>query len=299
MLSKILNETNFISKLMVYLRLMRLHQQTGIWLLLWPCWWSISLASTNTIPNIYLLTIFLLGAIAMRGAGCIINDIIDKDIDAKVERTKNRPIASGELSVKKAVFLLIILLCIGFFVMLQLNKTAIIISLVAFIMAIIYPTMKRLIAWPQFFLAITFNLGALIGWSTVKDGDIGMPAIFLYIAGIFWTLGYDTIYAHQDKKDDVVIGVKSTAVSMQDNTKRYVSIFYILMIAFISFAGVEVFAENSLIFYFFITLALFQLFWQVIKVNLDEPKDCMNKFKSNMFLGSIIFVGIILQKVYM
>jgi len=289
---------NLSLKIIPYFKLMRLHQQAGIWLLLWPCWWSVALASNNIVNDGFYLVIFLVGSIAMRGAGCIINDIIDRDIDAKVERTKNRPLASGELKVINAVVLLIILLLIGLYVMLQLNKTAIIISLIAFVMAIIYPTMKRIIAWPQIFLAITFNLGALIGWSTVSNGELSAPAFMLYAAGIFWTLGYDTIYAHQDKKDDINIGVKSTAVSMKGNTKKFVGLFYITMIGFIYLSANASFMQDPIILYLFILVALSQLLWQVIVVNLDSPEDCMKKFKSNMYFGSIIFLGIVVQKFY-
>lgn len=285
-------------KIIPYFKLMRLHQQAGIWLLLWPCWWSIALASPNIVNDSYFLAIFLIGAIAMRGAGCIINDIIDRKIDAQVERTKNRPLASGELSVFNAIILLLLLLLIGLFVMLQLNIEGIIISLVAFVMAIIYPTMKRLIAWPQIFLALTFNLGALIGWVTITSGSIELPAILLYLSGIFWTLGYDTIYAHQDKKDDVNIGVKSTAVSMKGESKKYVSIFYIFMIILTFVAASFSFPETPIFLYLFLMLALLQLLWQIKMVDLDNPEDCMKKFKSNIFLGFIIFIGIVVQKFY-
>jgi len=289
------NKTNFILKIPLFLQLMRLHQPTGIWLLLWPCWWSITLSSASSYPDFYLLALFALGAIVMRGAGCVINDIIDREIDAKVARTKNRPLASGRLSLKEAFIFLAILLLIGLFIISQLNIFSIIAGFIFFIPVVIYPFMKRYIPWPQVVLGFTFNAGAIIGWTAVT-GRIEEPAVLLYIGSLFWTIGYDTIYAHQDKKYDEQIGVKSTAVAMRDNTKIFVTLFYLLTIIFFTIAGSMVFQSHNIIFYSSMIIALAHLMWQVRTVNLDNPTDCMNKFRSNKYFGWIVFTGIIMEK---
>lgn len=284
-----------LKKIGLYLRLMRLHQPTGIWLLLWPCWWSIAMATEKPFPDIYLLGLFAIGAIAMRSAGCIINDIIDRDIDAKVERTKNRPLASGALSVMNAAWLAVVLITFSCVILYYLNWPARIASVLFFIPVIIYPFMKRIIPWPQVFLGLTFNAGGVVGWAAAK-GAIEYPALAIYAAGFFWTLGYDTIYAHQDKKYDRKIGVKSTAISMNNNTKPFVAVFYLLMIIFLMIAGSLAFPHHNLVFYGSLILALMQLLWQIKTVNLDDPRDCMRKFKSNSFFGFIIFAGILIEK---
>ncbi len=288
-----LNTSLIMQKLLSYLQLMRLHQPTGIWLLLWPCWWSIALAS-NSQPDIFLLAIFALGAIIMRGAGCVVNDIIDRKIDAQIERTKNRPLASGKLSLLNAYSLLAILLSIGLFILYKLNNLAVILSLIFFIPVLIYPFMKRIMAYPQIFLALTFNSGAIIGWAAVTN-SVEFPAIILYFACIFWTIGYDTIYAHQDKNDDEKIGVKSSALSLRGKTRLFVTIFYLIMTVLLLIVGIITFTEHSIIYYIAVFLALIHLIWQIRFVNLDDPNDCMKKFCSNSWLGGIIFLGILIE----
>lgn len=274
---------------------MRLHQRTGIWLLLWPCWWSIALAYQGTQPPLFLLALFAIGAVAMRGAGCVINDIVDRKIDAQVERTKNRPLASGQLSVQVAYWLLAGLLAIGLVVLFYLNHMAVSLSLFYMILVMFYPFMKRLIGWPQLFLAITFNAGAMIGWAAAK-GDIDTAAWLLYGAGMLWTLGYDTIYAHQDKKDDARIGVKSSAVSMGSYTKHFVTLFYLLMILLLAITGHRVLERNLMMYDIGLLIALLHLMAQVKLVNLDKPASCMRTFRSNGWFGWIIFLAIMLAR---
>lgn len=253
------------------------------------------MASQELFPDIRLLGIFAIGAIVMRSAGCVINDIIDRKIDAEVARTKGRPLASGALSLRNALWLLLMLLVAGAVILNSLNINAIAFSLMFFIPVFIYPFMKRIMAWPQIFLGITFNAGAIIGWVAVT-GSISYPAIAIYVAGFFWTLGYDTIYAHQDKKDDSKIGVKSSALSMNEKTKMFVSLFYLAMVIFLMIAGRLVFNYHNVLYYFSLLIALVHLIWQVKAVDLDNPDDCMRKFRSNAKFGWIVFIGILLEK---
>ncbi len=285
-----------MNKIILYLKLMRLHQPTGIWLLLWPCWWSIALTTQSHFPSLTLLGLFLLGAIVMRGAGCVINDIIDRKIDAQVVRTKNRPLASGALTLSDALILLAILCFIGLFVLVNLNIAAIIIGFLFFIPVCVYPFMKRWIAWPQIFLGLTFNAGAVVGWAAVSGWEIPLSALILYLSGIFWTLGYDTIYAHQDKKDDMRIGVKSTAVNMREKTKSYIYAFYLIEIMLLIVVGWLVFTVPPYVFYGGVGVAFGHLMWQVKSADLDNPMDCMNKFKSNVMFGWIVFFAIVGEK---
>jgi len=275
--------------------LMRLHRPTGIWLLLWPCWWSIALASDGPFPSLFILMLFAIGSIAMRSAGCIINDIIDRKIDAQVERTRNRPLASGALSISAALWTLLILLTISCIVLYNLNINTILLSLLFFIPVIVYPLMKRFIGWPQAFLGLTFNAGAIVGWSAVT-GTVEFPAVVLYMGCIFWTIGYDTIYAHQDKKDDVNAGVKSTALSLGGLSKSAIGMFYIIMFVMLFIVGLQVFPQHNMIYYGGITLGLFHLIWQVKRVDLDNPADCMKKFRSNVWFGWIILLAIMGEK---
>lgn len=274
---------------------MRLHRPTGIWLLLWPCWWSIALASQGSTLPVDTLLLFALGAIIMRSAGCVINDMVDRDIDAQVARTRMRPLASGALSMNEALWLLVILLSLGLVILLQLNILTIAMGATFLIPVVLYPFMKRWIPWPQAFLGLTINAGAVLGWTAVQDG-IHYPALLLYVACWCWTMGYDTIYAHQDKKDDIHAGVKSTALSMGQYTKTYVLAFYLIMLVCLAFIGNWVFISHNIIYYSTLAVAFIQLLWQVRSVDLDNPQDCMVKFKSNTWLGWIVFLGIITEK---
>lgn len=279
-----------------YLRLLRLHQPAGIWLLLFPCWWAVLLASEG-LPSLWLLALFGIGAVVMRGAGCIVNDMADREFDRKVERTRGRPLASGEISMKQAASLLVVLLAIALMIALmialQMNRTVWVLAFAALPLVAAYPFMKRITWWPQAFLGLTFNWGALMGWAAVK-GEIGLPALLLYAGGVFWTLGYDTIYAHQDKADDIHAGVKSTALRLGADTKRAVVVFYALATVFWVIAGMLV---HGIAFMQAGIILAIHFDWQVRGVNLDDPADCMRTFRSNIVLGWIMLGCLLLSSV--
>lgn len=269
---------------------MRLDKSIGIWLLMWPCWWSVTLASGELRPG--LLILFFLGAVFMRSAGCIINDITDRRIDAQVERTKHRPVASGEVSVGEGVvlvcFLMVPALVVAFMLGLQVVKLA----LVWTPLVIAYPWMKRLMGWPQLFLGLTFNAGALLGWVAVR-GSIEWPAVALYLGGVFWTLGYDTIYALQDKKDDEKIGVRSTARSFGAHAKLWVGCFYALQVACLAAAG----RGAGLVFPYYLLLVpvAAHLTWQVFALLPDNAASCRRIFVASSHVGALVFLAILLS----
>lgn len=269
---------------------MRWHQPVGYWLLLWPCWWSITLASYATngaLPEAKLLALFLLGAIVMRSAGCVINDLWDREIDAKVARTRNRPLASGALSVKQALGLLCLLLSAAAIVVLQLKIEVFWLALASLPLVILYPLMKRITWWPQAFLGLTFNFGALMGWVAVT-GQIALPAVMLYISGIFWTLGYDTIYAHQDREDDIQAGVKSTACLLNEHSRIWVGGFYLLAVLGWLSAGYS--AQLPSAFYVVLSLPAGHLFWQWRRFDKDNPARCLQLFRSNHITGFCLWL---------
>jgi len=266
-----------------YIELMRIDKPIGIWLLLIPCWLGIALA-TKGFPLINLLVLFAIGAVLMRSAGCIINDIVDRGFDAQVERTKNRPLASGKISIKQALVILALLLVLSLFVALLIGEQIIFMAFFALPLVITYPFMKRITWYPQLFLGLTFNFGALMGYVAVKE-QIELSAILLYIGGIFWTLGYDTIYAHQDKNDDIKIGVKSTALKFGNESKKFIGIFYFLSILFWLFAGIKLIAIIAISIHFL---------WQLKTVNLDDIKSCNKIFRSNFVAGLLLFIGMII-----
>jgi len=272
-----------------YLELMRLQHSTGTFLVLFPSLWAIGLPSEGHIPFL-LFAIFALGAFVMRSAGCVINDIVDRKIDARIERTQNRPIPSGRITLGSAVFLFIVLLLIGFGLLLTLNTTAIMLGAVILIPVLIYPFMKRITYWPQAFLGLTINWGVIVGWAAVA-GSVTPSAIMLYIACFFWTLGYDTLYAYQDIKDDTRHGVKSLAIKLGRRGKQYIGVFYAIAFILLWFVGIV--EHASLTYTIFLLLGAFQLFWQVAQVNLDNPADCKRKFRSNAFFGLLIFIGVL------
>lgn len=275
-----------------YMRLMRLHQPTGIWLLLWPCWWAVALASDGA-PPLLVLAIFAAGAVLMRSAGCIINDIADREFDKQVERTRTRPLASGELSVTQAVAVLCILIGISALLAIQLGMGAILWGILSLIPVVTYPLMKRISWWPQLFLGLTFNWGALMGWAVIRD-TVELPAILLYIGGVFWTLGYDTIYGHQDKKDDQRIGVKSTALRLGNKTKTIVSMFYLL--STLCWAAALWLSDGHITGFAILALVQLHFSWQACKVNIDSPASCKSVFKSNSWLGGLVFLALIIGK---
>ena len=278
-----------------YAILMRLDRAIGTWLLLLPCWWSLALGWQLNPDKItlwelaYLYLVFSVGAIVMRGAGCTVNDLWDRKLDQLVERTANRPIASGMISVPRATVFLLFQLSIGLFVLLQLNETCWLLGISVLLLVFSYPAFKRFTYWPQFILGLTFNWGALMGWVAIT-GEIDFVCVGLYVTGIFWTLGYDTIYAHQDKTDDEVIGVKSSALALKDKTKPFIYITYSLTILGLLLIGwINLF---EIPFFIFCSIAFSQLIWQIYTVNLDEPSDCLKKFKSNRLFGFLITIAI-------
>jgi 4-hydroxybenzoate polyprenyltransferase len=282
-----------IAPLRPYLKIMRLDNVTGTFLLLWPCLISLGFVSdANTHWSVFV--VFTIGAIVMRSAGCIVNDIIDRKYDAQVKRTKDRPLANGDLKIYEALLLLFLLLTIAGIILTTLSKTSILLGLVIIPPIFIYPFMKRITYWPQIFLALTINWGVLIGWAAVMDG-ITISAILVYLGCVFWTLGYDTIYAHQDKEDDILIGIKSTALKFDVYTKKYLYFFYLTTI--ILFWIVGILQGSGILFHVLLLLGAFQLYWQSNTVELDNADDCMRKFSSNRYFGMLIFTGVMLGKI--
>ncbi len=281
--SGILNKNNLIA----YCKLARINRPTGVWLLLFPSWWSITLASSG-LPNPKLMLLFALGAFLMRSAGCVYNDIVDKDFDSQVERTKHRPLANGILSQLQAYSFLATLLLLSLCILVQLSSLTIVLGIVSLILVFTYPWMKRITYWPQIFLGITFNCGALMGWSAVHN-HLDYPAFYLYAAGIFWTLFYDTIYAHQDKMDDIFIGVKSSALKLGSWSKPF------LLGCTIGIVGLLLLAGTNPIHHIATLAVATHLLWQVTSVDLENPQDCMVKFKSNQWIGWIVLLGMVIN----
>jgi 4-hydroxybenzoate polyprenyltransferase len=277
-----------------YLRLARADRPIGTWLLVLPCWWSVALA-TPAWPDVKMFALFAIGALVMRGAGCTVNDIVDRDFDARVARTATRPIASGEVSVIQALVFLGLLLGLGLLVLLQFNAFAVTLGVSSLVLIALYPFMKRITYWPQLFLGFTFNWGALLGWAAVT-GTLSPPAIALYAAGIFWTLGYDTIYAHQDKEDDIMIGVKSTALKFCNATTPWLFGFYGVTMGLLGFAGYL--AGLGWPFYLSLAVGSLHLIWQIKSVDITDPKSCLSRFKSNRDFGLIVLAGIIAAQTF-
>ena len=280
-----------------YARLARFDRPIGTWLLLFPCWWSLALAIEDwrdIIENLWLFILFGIGAMVMRGAGCCLNDIVDRNLDSGVARTKDRPIPAGIISVKQAICFMAILSILGLIILLQFNNFAIMLGAASLILIAIYPFSKRFTYWPQFILGLTFNWGALLGWAAVR-GEIQTPAILLYVGGIFWTLGYDTIYAMQDKNDDAIVGIKSTALALGEKVNGWLFIFYSLAILFMGLAGWLI----ALPWPFYIGLfgAAAQAVWQIKQLVPNSPNDCLAKFKSNRLFSWLFLGGIIMSQI--
>jgi 4-hydroxybenzoate polyprenyltransferase len=280
-----------------YARLARLERPIGWWLLALPGWWAVSLAQVSKgggLPDVKLLSLFIIGAIVMRGAGCTFNDIVDRDFDAKVARTKSRPIPSGQVSVQAAVLFLVLLLGAGLVLLLQLNDISVKLGAASLVLVAIYPFTKRVTYWPQAFLGLAFNWGALLGFAAVS-GQITMAAFCLYLGGVFWTLAYDSIYAHQDKEDDALIGVKSTALKFGAATRPWVAAFFLLSLALIDLAGVL--AGANAIFHVAVAAGAVHAAWQLSRLDIDDPDNCLNLFRSNRDFGLIIFAGAFIASV--
>ena len=275
-----------------YLRLARADRPIGTWLLLIPCWWSTAMASESVL-SWWFMTLFGVGALVMRGAGCVVNDLADRDFDRMVARTATRPIASGQVSVLQALLFIGFLCGVGLIVLLQFNPYTVYLGIASLGLVVVYPLMKRFTYWPQAFLGLAFNWGALMGWSAVT-GELEAPALWLYVAGIFWTLGYDTIYAHQDKADDVFVGVKSTALKFGDATPRWLTGFYVITAALLGVSGY--WADLSWFYFAGLGIGIAHLVWQVRAVDLDDARSCHRFFKSNRDFGLIVLIGIVLAR---
>ncbi len=269
-----------------YLRLARADKPAGTWLLLWPCWWSLALAGAEW----RLYALFGIGALAMRAAGCVVNDIADRDIDARVARTAARPLASGELGLGHALGFLALLLAIALAVLVQLPRAAIAVGAASLVLVAVYPLAKRFTDWPQAVLGLTFNWGALLAW-TAADGTLGLPALVLYGACLAWTLGYDTIYAHQDKVDDAAVGVRSSALALGARTRPWLALFYGL--AWSGIATASVLAGLAWLTVVLLVPAALHLAWQVARVDLDAPADCLAKFRSNVDVGWLVAAALL------
>ncbi|MEO5374234.1 MAG: 4-hydroxybenzoate octaprenyltransferase [Alphaproteobacteria bacterium] len=274
-----------------YARLMRLDRPIGTWLLLLPCWWSIALAAGPDLAGqAGLVALFGVGAVVMRGAGCTYNDIVDRDFDARVARTAARPIPSGAVTARQATVFLGGLLLVGLLVLLPLDSFAIAVGVASLPLVFTYPFMKRITYWPQAWLGLTFNWGALMGWAAVR-GEIAAPAVTLYVAGLFWTLGYDTIYAHQDREDDALIGVRSTALALGRRTRPAMALFYALALGLTAVAGVQ--AGLGGVFLALLLPAAAQLAWQVVAADIDDPANCLAIFRSNRLYGWLVLAAIV------
>ena len=280
-----------------FIELTRIEKPIGYMLLFWPCIWGLTIVYdfNNELINFLKLTIlFFLGSILMRSAGCIVNDIVDRNYDKNVQRTKNRPIASGEVSVKLGFIYVTILCSIALLVLLQFNKLTIILALASMPLAFSYPYMKRFTYWPQLFLGITFNYGLLLGWTSVEQNLDYIPIIF-YFGAIFWTLGYDTIYGYQDIKDDEIIGVKSTSIKFKKNPKKFISLCY--FISLLSIVTVGFLMNFSNMFFLFLFIPAIHMFYQIKNLNIFNGDICLKIFKSNNVLGLIIFANLLIGKI--
>ena len=277
-----------------YMRLARLDRPIGTWLLLLPGWWSIALAADGW-PDLKLMLLFAIGALVMRGAGCTYNDIVDRDFDGRVERTRLRPIPSGAVSVRAAWAFLVAQCLAGLAVLLSLSPTAIALGFASLLLIAIYPFMKRITYWPQFVLGLAFNWGALMGYAAVRDG-LDLAPMLLYLGAIAWTIGYDTIYAHQDKDDDALIGVKSTALRFGAATHKWMWGFYGAMIAALVVVGAA--ADLGVIYYLGIFFAAAQLISQILRLDVDDAGKCLVLFRSNRDFGLIVFVAFVAGRVF-
>ncbi|KAI5933233.1 4-hydroxybenzoate polyprenyltransferase, mitochondrial [Manis javanica] len=280
-----------------FLRLMRLDKPIGTWLLYLPCTWSIGLAAEpGCFPDWYMLSLFGTGAVLMRGAGCTINDMWDRNYDKKVTRTANRPIAAGDISIFQSFVFLGGQLTLALGILLCLNYYSIALGAASLFLVITYPLMKRVTYWPQLALGFTFNWGALLGWSAIKGSCDPSVCLPLYFSGIMWTLIYDTIYAHQDKRDDALIGLKSTALRFRENTKQWLSGFSVAMLGSLSLVGVN--SNQTLPYYAALAAIAAHLTHQIYTLDIHRPEDCWDKFTSNRTLGLIIFLGIVLGNLW-
>ena len=286
-----------MNQLKHFIDLTRLKKPIGYMLLFWPCAWGLTLVydfSSDLNNYFFYLILFFLGAVLMRSAGCIVNDILDKEFDKKVFRTKERPIASEKISIKIALLYAVILCLFALLVLLNFNQFTIILALCSMPLAFTYPLMKRFTYWPQLFLGITFNYGLILGWTAIKS-EIDIIPIIFYFGAIFWTLGYDTIYGYQDIKDDEIIGLKSTSIKFKGNEKKFLFICYVLLIILFLIGGY--FMNFNYIYYLLTIIPILHLFIYQIKFFMSKnPNSCLKVFKSNNLFGLIIFLNILIVK---
>jgi 4-hydroxybenzoate polyprenyltransferase len=278
-----------------YLRLARADRPIGAWLLLLPCWWSTALAAVaagDRLPDIRLLALFAIGAFVMRGAGCTWNDILDRDLDARVERTRSRPIPSGQISVRAAFGFLAALSLVGLVVLVQMNPFAIATGIASLAIVALYPLAKRVTYWPQSVLGLAFSWGALMGWAAVF-GRLDPPALVLYAGTILWVIGYDTIYAHQDRDDDAIVGVRSTALLFGPRTRAALAGFYAGAVLLIGLAGFM--ADARWPFALGLLAYAAHLVWQVRRLDIDDPEICLMLFRANRDAGLLLFAGLVLD----
>ena len=287
-----------MNQINLFLELTRLKRPIGYMLLFWPCAWGLTLNFDfyeNLEIYFFYLFLFLAGSILMRSAGCIVNDIVDRNYDKKVFRTKNRPIASGKISVKLGFLYAAILCLVALCVLINFNNFTILLALASMPLAFTYPLMKRFTYWPQLFLGITFNYGLILGWTSITS-EINIEPIIFYLGAIFWTLGYDTIYGFQDIKDDEIIGLKSTSIKFKKNP--YIFLFSCYSIFFTSLLIVGYLMKLNEFYYLFLVFIIFQLFFfQLKKLKIEEASNCLRIFRSNNFLGFVVFIGIIAGKI--
>ena len=281
----------------LFIELIRLKKPIGFLLLFWPCVWGLTLANDFSNDNYQFFKyciLFLMGAILMRSAGCIVNDILDRKIDIMVERTKNRPIANGQISIRLSLVLVLLLCLTAFIILIQFNLNTIILGLASMPFAFTYPLMKRFTYWPQLFLGVTFNYGLIMAWVSITN-ELNIYPIIFYIGAIFWTLGYDTIYGFQDIKDDEIIGVKSTSIKFKKNPKIFLIICYLFF--YISLLILGILMSYGLSYFLFsILIFLHLIFYQIRSLKIMEPMICFKIFKSNNFLGLLVFLNLLVGK---
>jgi 4-hydroxybenzoate polyprenyltransferase len=277
-----------------YLRLARLDRPIGAWLLLMPCWWSVGLAgmAADRLPSLWHIALFFIGAFAMRGAGCTWNDLVDRNLDGKVERTRSRPIPSGQVTVTQAAVFMLAQALVGLLVLLQFNLFTILTGLASLVVVAVYPFMKRVTYWPQIFLGLAFSWGALMGWPAAF-GRLDGAAFVLYAGSIAWVIGYDTIYAHQDREDDLMIGIKSTALLFGKNTPAMLTVFYTLAVVLIGLAGLMV--GGGVIFVLGLLAFGAHLAWQIVTVDIDDPAHCLKLFRANRDAGLVLFGAMLID----
>jgi len=282
----------------LFIELIRLKKPIGYMLLFWPCAWGLTAVfDFSSKLNVYFfyLLLFFLGAVLMRSAGCIVNDILDKNFDSRVSRTKNRPIASEKISIKRGLLYASFLCLLAFLILINFNYFTIIIALASMPLAFTYPLMKRFTYWPQLFLGITFNYGLILGWSSISSNVEYIPIIF-YFGAIFWTLGYDTIYGFQDIKDDEIIGLKSTSIKFKNDPYTFLYLCYSIFT--ISLIVVGYLLKMNIFYYIMLVPVIFQMFYlQLYKLNISDAHICLKTFKSNNFLGILIFITLVVGKI--